>query len=146
MHDACRVGSCKSAGDLCGDIQHFAELHRRVSHLFAQRLAINKFSGYEANRISLVDLVDREDVGMIQRGSSFCFLHKAAHPILIGCKLGGQNLKRDFAIEFRVPGQIHLAHSTFTYLRADFVTSESCSRGNESCHARLTVKSPTLRP
>ena len=47
MHDAGSMSSRERAGDLRGNIEHFCELHRRVSQALAQRLAIDEFSGDE---------------------------------------------------------------------------------------------------
>ncbi len=70
------------------------------------------------------DFVDGDDVGMIQRRSSLCFLNKAAHPRLISSDIGRQNLQRHLAIEVSVLRQIYLSHSTRAYLRDDDVVCE----------------------
>jgi len=71
------------------------------------------------------------DVWMVQGRRGLCLLYKPPHPIVIGGDFGGQNFERYFAIQLRVPHQIlHLAHSAFTNLRADFVTAEFCASGN----------------
>src|SRR5207237_3007014 len=81
----------------------------------------------EVTRVRLVNLVDGDNVRMIQGGSSFCFLHKALHPIRVRRDFSGQNLQRHFAIELRILGQVHFTHSACADLRADFVTAEFCT-------------------
>src|SRR5437667_1550541 len=130
MDDAGAVSSGERAGDLRGDIKHFAELQWRDSHPLAQRLAIDKLGRDEMRAFPhrptpsglpawgprcratapLVDLVNRNDVRMVKRRSSLCLLNEAAHPLLIGSHLNRQNLQRNLAIEFRVLGKIHLTH------------------------------------
>ena len=74
--------------------------------------------------------MDGDDVGMVQRGSGLCLLHKALHPIRMSSNISGQNLQRNSAIKFRILRQIHFSHSTFTDFRADFVAAEFCAGGN----------------
>src|SRR5438552_8624325 len=118
MDDAGTVSSGERAGDLRGDIKHFAELHWRDSHPLAQRLAIDEFSGDEMHALPygratapLVDLMDGDDVGMIQRRRGLGFLHKAPHPIRMSSNIRGQNLQRNFAIELCVLLKVNFAHS-----------------------------------
>src|SRR5258708_5887168 len=113
MHDAGSISSRERTGDLRGDIENFCELHRRVPHPLAQRLAIDEFSGDEMYALPygratapLVDLMNGDDVGMIQRGSGLGLLHKALHPIRMSSNISGQNLQRNFAIEFGILRQI----------------------------------------
>jgi hypothetical protein len=42
----------------------------------------------------------------------------------MGRKFSRKNFQRDFTVEPRVIGQIHLAHAALANLRADFVTVE----------------------
>ena len=134
MDDAGAVSCRKCTGNLDRDIEHFAELQRRVSHALAQCIAIDKFSGYEVDRIGLVNLMDGDDVGMVERGSSLGFPHKALHSIRMSSNIGRQNLQCNFAIEFRILRQIHLTHPARAELRANFVTTEFCACGDgHSC-------------
>ena len=66
MHDARRVRRRKRARGLNRDIEHLAELHRRASHALPQCLALNKLSRDEIHRVDLLDLVNRDDVGMVE--------------------------------------------------------------------------------
>src|SRR2546421_1242619 len=67
---------------------------------------------------------------MIQGRRSLCLLNKAPHAILMNRNISRQDLQRNFAIEFRVLRQKHLAHPARTELRADFVATEFCAGGN----------------
>src|SRR6266545_7500216 len=66
----------KSAGCLDRDLQNLYQLHPRADAL-AQSFAIDELGGDEVHRVDLLNLVNRDDVGMIQRRSSLCFLNKA---------------------------------------------------------------------
>src|SRR5947208_16375099 len=92
-----RVSSRERTGNLCSDIKHFAKLHWRDSHALAQRLAIDEFSDDEMYALPygratapLVDLMDGDDVGMIQRGSGLGLLHKPLHSIRVSSNVSGQ--------------------------------------------------------
>src|SRR5438067_546640 len=135
MHDPGSMSSRERTGDLRGDIEDFCELHRRVSHALAQRLAIDEFSGDEMYALPygwatapLVDLMNGDDVGMIQGGSGLGLLDKALHSIRVSSNVSGQHLQRNLAIEFGVLRQIHLAHPALADLRADLIAAESCAR------------------
>src|SRR5687768_6956099 len=111
MDNPCRMSSGQRARTLNGDVEHFAELHWCVPHSFAQSFAIDELGGDKVHRVDLLDLVNRDDVGMIQRGSSLCFLNKAPHPRLISNDIGRQDLQRYFTIELCILCEIYLAHS-----------------------------------
>ena len=74
--------------------------------------------------INFVNFVNMSDVRMIQGGSGFGFLHKTRHAVLIRSNLGRQNLQSNFAIQFCIPREIHLAHSALAQFRADFITAQ----------------------
>src|SRR5438128_12646401 len=74
--------------------------------------------------------MDGDDVGMIQRRGSLCFLHEALHPVGMSGDFSGQNLQRDSAIEFGIKSEIDLAHPALTNLRVDFITTESSASDN----------------
>ncbi len=116
MDNARSVCRGKRAGNLSSDIERFAKLQVFAVHSSAQRLAVDELSRYEMHRIGLVNFVDGDDVGMIQSGCSLRFLDEALHAILMSSNIRGQNLQRNFAIEFCILRQIHLAHPTLANL------------------------------
>jgi hypothetical protein len=96
-------------------------------NLLAQRNAVDELHGDEIHAIAFTNFIDMSDVRMIQSRRGFRLLGKAPHPILIAGEFGGKYFQRHLAIEFRILRQIHLAHSAFANLRADFITAESGS-------------------
>ncbi len=56
-------------------------------------------------------LVNRKNVGMIQRRGGTCFLLETAQAIGIGSQRLRQHLDRDFAVQPGVVRAIHLAHA-----------------------------------
>src|SRR5712691_9893048 len=75
----------------------------------------------------MLDLVNRYDVGMVERRCSLGLLHKALHPVWMSSDFNRQYLQRNFARQFRILRQIHLTHSALANLRADFVATEFCA-------------------
>src|SRR5258708_32578765 len=64
-----------------------------------------------------------DDVWMIKRGRSFCFLDKTAQAALVIGKLRRQQLQCDFAIELRIIGEIDLTHAAFSEWCDDLIVS-----------------------
>src|SRR5262252_45087 len=69
MHDSRRVRRRKAARDLGGDVERLAPSEFGTP----QSLAINEL----ADHVAIADVVHRDDVGMIERGYSPCFLFEA---------------------------------------------------------------------
>src|SRR5512144_1513882 len=84
--------------------------------LLAQCFAVNEFHRYVAYASAFANVIDVCDVWMVECGSRFRLTNKPLHAIPMRCNVGGQNLQRNFAIQFRVLRQIHLTHSA----RAEF--------------------------
>ena len=126
----------RALGDLGGDVQDLVPREGPAPHALTQGLAIDELGRDEVNGIGLVDLVNGDDVGVIQRGGGFRFLHEPPHPILIRGDLEAQDLQRDFAIELRVLREIDLAHPALADLRADFIAPEFRARGQAHGRAR----------
>ena len=64
--------------DLDAKIDHRAELQRLAGNLMLEGLAFQKFHRNEGSSLGLANLVDRADVGMIQRRCSSRFPPEAA--------------------------------------------------------------------
>src|SRR5712691_11581248 len=92
----------------------------------------------------MLDLVNRYDVGMVERRCSLGLLHKALHPVWMSSDFNRQYLQRNFARQFRILRQIHLTHSALANLRADFVVTEFCARCD--CHQLQTVTVASRTP
>ena len=67
MDDTGGVSSRQRSGDLPGDVEHVVESQRCTFHPLTQCFAVNKFSCDEVSGISLIDLVDSKEIGMVQR-------------------------------------------------------------------------------
>ena len=68
-----------------------------------------------------VDLVDRADVCMVQRGRGPGLTLEAAESLRIVGKIVGKELQSDVATELQVFRLVHHAHATAAYLAEDAV-------------------------
>jgi hypothetical protein len=80
--------------------------------LFAQRNTIDKLHHDEVETFTFPDFINMRDVWVVQRGRSFCFLHKSTHPIRLCGELSWQKLYCNLAIELCILRQIDLTHTT----------------------------------
>jgi hypothetical protein len=81
------------------------------------------------------DFVNRQDVGMIQRGGRARFLLEATEAIGIVAERCRQHFNRDFSTEPRIAGAIDLPHAARAKHRQDFVRAETTA-GSE-CHQKV---------
>jgi hypothetical protein len=72
----------------------------------------------------IADVVERQNVGVVQRGHRLGFLFEAPQPIAIAGKRFWQNLQGHFAAQARISGAIHLAHAARAYQRLDFIRTD----------------------
>ena len=68
MHQMRFMRGPKSVRDLDRNVQHFAQLHRRFSQAFAQRLAFDEFADDVGRFLADTDFMDHQNVRMIQSG------------------------------------------------------------------------------
>src|SRR4030095_11724483 len=129
MHDTRRVSSRQRTGYLNSHIKRFSKLYPRGRHARAQCFAVYELSGNEVDGVCLSDFVDRKDVGMVQTGSSLCFLDEATHALGVRSNLGMENLQSNRAIELGIVGEIDFAHATRTNLGTNLVAAQSCAGG-----------------
>ena len=93
-------------------------------------------------------VVKRADVGMVQAGNRFGFAVESLAQLRAAGEMRGQNFDRDDAIEARIAGAVHLAHSSRTDRGENFVRTEFCAGGkhhlfNFAAQFRTTVMGST---
>ena len=121
MDNAGSVRFRQTFGGVLQEPEQLSEFSVLLMNLLAQGYAVNELHGDEVHAVALADLMDGRDVRMIERRRRLRFLNKTPHPVLIGGQVGRKNFQRNFPIEFRVLGQIHLAHPARADLRDDAV-------------------------
>ena len=81
-----------------------------------QRFPVHQFHHDEGLAVVLADFVNGDDVGMVQRRSSFGLLDEASAAVGISAARFGQQFDGDQAFQARIPGLIDPAHTTLTDL------------------------------
>src|SRR5678815_5794996 len=77
--------------------------------MLTQGLALDQFCSDIVIAINFSDLINSQNVWVIESGSCLGFLDKAIQFVRVFAELIVQELDRDFAIEFRVLGEIDLS-------------------------------------
>ena len=71
MYDSGRVSRCQRVGDLNGILQHVSNAQAFAPDQVIERIACHVLHGDVLNRLAIdllrIDVVDRDDVGMVQR-------------------------------------------------------------------------------
>ena len=76
-------------------IEHGFDLQRLASDHVLEGLPLQQFHGDEGSPIGFVNLVNRADVRVVQRGCGFGFPLKSAQGLRVVSKMVGKKLQRD---------------------------------------------------
>ena len=114
MYETGGVGRLQGRSELAGDGHGLGKGQlaiRLASHAIGQRFSVVERHGDEPPAFALADLVDRADVGMVERGGGLSLAAKAdlvAGPAL---QLRVQELEGDLAVQLQVPCPEDAAHA-----------------------------------
>src|SRR6266436_6802528 len=111
MDDALRMCRVESVGNLDAQIEHRFDLQRLASDPVPECLAFQQLHGDEGSPIGLINLVDRADVRVVQRGSSLGFPLETAESLRIVGKFFRKELQGDVATELEVFCFVDHTHS-----------------------------------
>ena len=113
-----------------------SKIQRARGHELSECSALDQLHRDERRPVLRSDLVDRDDVGMVQRRRRPRFLLEAGQALRVPGELRRKHLDRDDARELVVPRPIDLTHAAGAQRREDLVRSDSGTRG-ERHQARL---------
>jgi hypothetical protein len=114
MDDALAMRLVERVGDLAGDLQRLVERERPFLEPRGQRLALEMRHDQIVRAVTLADVVDAADVGMIQGGDRAGLALETRPQIGIIGDLTGQHPDGNRSIEARVAGFVNFAHSART--------------------------------
>ena len=113
------------------------ELHRDVQHRRPERHAVSL-------RRAFTDVVDRNEMGMVQRRRGSRFLHETVEPVRVPGHVLAEDLQSQVAAKYRITSQVDFAHPT-TGEQAHHLEAPDCGVGEvwvgDHCH-RDTYFSP----
>src|SRR5208282_4398709 len=154
MDDSSAVSRVERVGDLDGQREKHLVLGRSPRDAMLQRHAFEKFHGNKRLAILVADIVDRADVGMVQRRSSLGLALKARQRLRITGNVFRQKFKRHKTVKPRVLGLVDNSHAAATELLDNAVVRDGLadhfksmleiiteSRGNRPRTVRLRVAS-----
>ncbi len=118
------VSSIQCVGDLDGQRQNYLGFHRSPADAMLQRYAIQKLHGDERLSVLLANVVDRTDIGVIQRGRSLRFTLKAGERLWVSGNIIGKELESDEAMQSRVLSLVDHTHPAATELLYDAVVRD----------------------
>ena len=129
MNDAFRVGCIQRVGHLDAQRQRSRDIERLAADVLAKRLAVQQLHHQEWMARRLTDVVNRANIGMIQRRSRPRLALET-----LSRSLRRKSLRQNFdgyvAMQPRVPRAIHLAHPALADGREDFVRPEFSPAGS----------------
>src|SRR5262245_23725971 len=131
MDDAPAMGRIQSGSDIRSDAQHLIQWQGTLHQPVGQRLPFDLLHHQEEDPFLAADVVQRADVGMVQRGDALGFPLEAGAELLILGKTLGTNLDGHFPIQASIPGAPHLAHAAGTQ-RADDLVGAQPRAGSEA--------------
>src|SRR5262245_24734742 len=129
MNHASLVRRLERVRDVSCDVERLFDRNRSTLNALRQRLAFHQLENEEPRLTGLLDVVDRPDIGMIQRGENLSLALEPANPLRVARKLIRQNLDRNVALQLQVAPSIHLAHSAFAEQTCDLVIPKLGSDG-----------------
>ena len=121
MDDPLRVRRVQRIAHLNPEVQKCFGLERSGSDKLLERLALQQLHRHERLALELTNVVNRADVGVVERGSRLGFAAEALQSLLIVRQSLGQELEGDEAIEARVLRLIHYPHAAATELFEDTI-------------------------
>jgi hypothetical protein len=124
MHDAGSVRGAERVGRLRRVVHKpssvdVAAIEQRSERLARDELHRDEVDRTAVGRRALADVVDRDEVGMVQRRRGPRLLDEARRPIGVADQVLGQDLQRHRASQLEVVGAIDLAHAAAAEQRAD---------------------------
>jgi hypothetical protein len=125
MHDAARVRGVECVGNLDGARERLVERQRAGGKAIGERLALDQLHHEVIDFLVVADVVQRAEVGMIQRGDRLRLPLEAQRQARIASHACREHLDGDAAVQPRVGGGVDLAHAAGAKGRFDGVRAES---------------------
>ena len=111
MHDRRGVGRGQRRRGLDADVEDLAKRQRSALETLTNGFALDEFRDEESCGVVIADLVDRQDVGMIERRCGTSFVKKTAEAFRIATELTAQDFERHQPSERGIQRLVNLAHA-----------------------------------
>ena len=137
MHDRRGVGRGQRRRGLDADVEDFAKGQRAALETLAHGFAFDELRHQESRAVVIADLVDRQDVGMIERRGGTGLMKKAAEAFRIAAQLTPQDLERHRPSERGIERLVDVAHAAAAEQALNLVAADGRSRIQR--HRRLRL-------
>ena len=124
MRDSRLVRLGQAFRNLRRDFNRLSNGQQAREKQFAQRLPLNQFHRDKGAAIALVDLMDRADIRMIQRGGKARLAGQTAERLRVLDEFFGKKLQRNMAAELQVFGFVNHAHAAAADLAKNAVVAD----------------------
>jgi hypothetical protein len=114
VNNSFAVGGSECVRNLSPPFKNLLKRQRPSGNVMLQRGAFHKLHGNKRLAILLANLVDRANVGVIQRGSCTRLSTKPFQYLRIVGQVVGNKLERDEPMKGRILGLVHDAHAAPT--------------------------------
>ena len=107
-----------------GDVEKGVDAHAALRHDLVQRPSLDELHGEEVGAVVLLDGIDGDDVGMVERRDGLGLALESLPALEVVRELGAQNLEGYLSAEPRVVRRVHLAHRAGAQSSDDLVTAK----------------------
>ena len=146
MDDSRGVRGGQSVRDLHRVFQGVLEAYPAPLEHVGQRRSRHVLHRDEVDALVVSNVVDRDDVGMIQRGGGARFVDESLPALLVDCSFVADQLDGHGPAETRVDGAVHHPHAAFTDRRQDLVMREHLRDHRPGPPAPVQVRPTPRRP
>ncbi len=128
VHDTPPMCRGEGLGHLGSELERLHHRQRTALEAGGEGLALGELHDQEFDAGVLSDVVQRADVGMIQRGGGMGLALESLAAFWTRRHMSRQAFESDDAIQPRVSGSVDLAHATDAHEREDLVWTEASTR------------------
>ena len=135
VDDARVVRRCQRGGDLPRDVERVVQGQAAGLQALAQRDALDELRHQYWGSVDIVDVVDRQDRRMVERGCRPGLQHEAPDPLLVAAERGREQLDRDPPPEPGVLRGIDFPHASTPEEYANPILLDERARDKSGTHA-----------
>jgi hypothetical protein len=129
MDNAGLVGFLQPFADFLAALQQSLGRKRTLPQTRGQRFAFQKFHDQVIDSAMAADIVERADIGMVQRRNRAGLAIEALFSHAVFRQMRGKNFDGDDAVEPCIACTIHLTHPASAQRRLNFIRTEFRARG-----------------
>ena len=130
MHDRRGVGRGQRRRRLDADVKDLAKRQRSALETLAHGFALDEFRYQESCGVVIADLVDRQDVGMIERRCGPSLVKKAGEAFRIAAELAAQDFQSHRPSEGGIERLVNCAHAAAAQQALNLIAADggSCTQ------------------